>query len=245
MSISIVAAGAFSFANNAAVTPSLGGTSLANDLAVVLGGICAAGTGDSFATPSGYTQDDVNGGSTAHQQYAWHKIAGASEANPTITPSGGATNDVMAAAALLLRGVDTITPIHAHRATAAFYSASPMNTPTLTVANDNCCVLAMVFWNGTASAFGNFDPNSDGAWTVATAFASQTFGSQSLCGRIYSRIQTAHADIAASTVAATGGTFSQGIVQLVAYNAAAAGGPSLAQLSRNFPRALHRGSRGR
>jgi hypothetical protein len=223
MTISIFSTGTAAFANNASATAALGGTSVANDVAVVYG-LIRSTVNVTLATPSGYTQDVLSGSSSPFPNYAYHDVVGAGASNPSLVPTGTSAGDVVAALGMLLRGVDPVTPVHndAGQSTlSANSSTTPIGTPALTVTNNNCLILAMVAYAGNASSFGAFNPNADGNWTTTIAFVAQTF-TQSLCVQVFSRLQTTAANISSSTVtiAGSGGNFTAHAI-LSAYNVAA------------------------
>lgn len=203
MSISIFGTPGAAFANNASVNAPLGGTTVANDIAIAYGAF-SAGVSVSIATPSGYTQDAVSGNGSASPTYAYHKTAGAGESNPSMVPTGGSAGNPVGAIGLILRGVNTsISPVLAGQTTSTASNSTPISTPALTVANNNSLVLALVAYTGPATSFGSYNPNGAGAWSSALAFTVQTY-TTSLSFQLFYLLQTTATNITASTVSIAG-----------------------------------------
>lgn len=224
MTASVFVSGTPSLVNNANATAALGGTTLANDVAVAWAPACTATTGHTIGTPSGYTPDKSDT-SAGVMTYEFHKVAGAGESNPVMVPSGFVANDICGAAGAILRGIDTTNVVHVSGSSAtpaANSSTTPIVTPALTVTNPGCLIIMFVLWGGPGSAFGNYNPNADGNWTTLSAFTVLTTASVSLAVQAYYRIQTTAANISASTITLTGGGNFLGRSHIIAYNAAAA-----------------------
>lgn len=225
MAISIVSNGSVAFANYAAVTAALGGTTIANDIAVAYGAMSSASFGRSITTPSGYTVGDGQTNSACVSN-VYYKTAGAGESNPSLSPAGGASGDEVGGVGLILRGVNTSSIIHAHDQDGD--DASPANgsvpTPGLTITNNNCLVMLFVMRGGAfaSTTFGTFNPNGDGAWTQLVAGSvSATINLQMA---IYYKLQTTAANVNAGSIPFTGAATAQARSAMVAFNAAAATG---------------------
>lgn len=106
-----VAAGAASHADNAAVTPAMYAGATTNDLIIVFAAIRSSGTG-TLATPTGYTRlTDIWPATVNVAVFA--KVHDGSEADPTVTPSGGSAGDTVSALTFGLRGMPiTLTDLN-------------------------------------------------------------------------------------------------------------------------------------
>jgi hypothetical protein len=202
--IEIVAVGTVSEANNASVSPAYGATPQASDVGIALGLIRAASAGRTLAC-SGYSTIDTFGASSQQPMYAFAKTLSAAEGAPTITPSGGASGDVLQAVSLLLRNTASAATIlhnQGHKTTTGASSSVPIVTPILEVTEDNCLIVMVVTYQLDCSSFGNYNPLGDGNWTLQR-FASTTTGNNQAIA-VYSRLQTTATSIPASTVTISG-----------------------------------------
>lgn len=209
-------------ANNTNTTAPLGGTTQANDLAVTFTG-CNAASSCTLTTPaSGYTNADSRTGGS-QKAYLDYKVAGASESDPTVTRATGSAADQFFGAGLILRGVDTSTPIHATATAAPAQSSGTLATPALTITADNsyvCMYLVLASGGTNVTAFGNFNPNGTGNWTALPTLFYNTSVRVAIGG--WCTTQTTATNISTSTISVTGGTNGNvGRFIIVAFKAAA------------------------
>lgn len=143
MTITRVGGGTAVSGANTNLTPTLGVTTQANDVALVYAVVSDVGTGATLAV-SGYTQlmfKLVNGGGGNQQMYLFAKLCAAGEADPTVALSGGTVNDTVAAYAEVIRGGDTnLATILDVNSTSQSNAASQTRVlyPAVTPSTDGC-----------------------------------------------------------------------------------------------------------
>lgn len=217
MTISYVSTGTVVEADNAAVNPAYGSTSLANDVALIIGAMQTGSTGRSLAISGTYSQLDARGVSGQQPLYLWAKVAGAGETAPTVTPSGGAAGNVVQSYGILLRGAmtDMNNIVHnvAHTASLGVDNDTPIDTPALTITQDNCMLFLYLSCQGTISSLDDYDPGP-GVWTPQVYAATATGNNQTVA--LYSCLQTTAANIPVSSITANGGASGTARAVLVA-----------------------------
>lgn len=210
--------------NNTSTTAPLGGTTATGDLNLAWYG-CFAASSCTLTNPlSGYTliTSQVSG---AAKLYLDRKASGTADSDPAVTRSTGAAGDMFYGGGLILRGADLTTPVHASTQSATTVSAlnGTFATPALTVTNNNTmvCLLVSIYSTNNLTAFGNYNPNGAGNWTV---YGTTLDNSQSIkvSTRSWCLLETTATNISTSTISVTGsnaGAFVR--IAMVSINAAA------------------------
>lgn len=236
MALTYVGNGTTVEADNATVTPDFGSTAQASDIALAFGAIRTGTTGRTLSA-SGYSTIASYGGSGQQPMYLFGKVAAASEAAPSVVPAGGAAGDVVQAVGILLRGAMTnlASIVHSSATSSNSSSAStPINTPALTITEDNCLVLVLVTYQLDATSFGAFDPAA-GTWEQKVFTSTTTGGNQAIA--VYVSEQTTAASLSASTISISGqATGVTARVLAVALRAGGGGGSSIAAIQQYYQR---------
>lgn len=204
--IELVAAGSVATANNAAVTPAFGDTAENGDVGLVVATMRAGAAGRSLSV-SGYTQLAVFGANSQSPLYFFAKDLTAGAGNPTVTPTGGASGEVVQAVALLLRGaapVASILHVAQNKSTSGASSSNPIVTSAATITLDDCLVITAVTYQDDATNFGAYNPGGGGAWDREVFSATTTGNDNTLA--VWVNLQTTAENIPTSTVSITGGS---------------------------------------
>lgn len=202
--ISLVATGTTVEADNASVTPGFGATAQANDIGLTLAFLRTAASGRTLTCAGNATLDSF-GASSQQPMYAFAKTLGAAEGGPTVVPVGSVAGNVLQAVTLLLRGaeqnVSNLLHVAAHKTTTGANSSVAIQTPALTITEDDCLLVLAVTYQLDCTSMGTFNPGG-GAWTQSK-FTSTTTGSNQAIA-VYTQLQTTATNIAASTVSISG-----------------------------------------
>lgn len=197
--------GAVEVADYAPVSPGFGSTSLANDIALQIGALGTASNGRTLSISGSYTELDSRGVSNQLPLYLWGKVAVASEAAPTITPSGGVSGNVLSGVGILVRNAltDINSLVHAvnHEATLSVDNDTPIVTPSLTVTQDGCLILLYLSYQSVTTSLDDYDPGG-AAWTPRI-YDSTTVGNNQTIA-VYSLQQTTATNIAGSSINVNG-----------------------------------------
>lgn len=205
MAIQYVSNGAVVEADNAPVSPGPGVTPVANDIMLAIGAL-QAGSGGRTLSCSGYTTIEERGVSGQQPISMFGKVCEAGEVNPTITPNGGTSGNVLQGVAILLRGADTnlatIKHNSSHDSTLNASNDNPIVTPALSITVPNCLVVLMVTLGINATSLGGFNPAGGGTWTQTIYDDTTTGNNQTFA--VYTSLQTSPVSIVAHDVQMTG-----------------------------------------
>lgn len=194
MTITFVAAGTATTANNAAVTPGAIAGIAVGDLVLIQASIRNAGTG-SVNTPTGWVLlDSESSGAHAILARFWE----AGDALPSVTFTGGAANADTIARAIAFRGVapDALTESTTVGQTNG--SAANIAYPAFDVTGDGHCLVMAVWKQDDASAY-----STPAGWN-AVGLTSTTIGDDASQG-IYYKIETTESDLSSGSITVTGG----------------------------------------
>jgi hypothetical protein len=204
--IEYIATGSVVEANYAPVTVAYGATPQAGDLGLIFAFIQTGSAGKTLACNNGFTLLDSFGASSQQPMYVFGKILSAAETGAIITPSGGASGNVVQAFTVLLRNtagpISSVVHSFAHKSTTGASQTNAILTPALTMTQDDCIAFLAVSFQLDSTGMGTFNPGGAGAWTQRKHQSTTTGNNQSIA--LYSSLQTTAANIAASTLAVTG-----------------------------------------
>lgn len=185
-----------------AITPGLPSYSTGDALFLVASSRYNSSGPATFATPSGYSllKSHISAGNS--NLYLWVKKAGASEAAPTLTPSGGSGSGTVIAFMFSASGgdVDNLASIVDVVQTNTDASADiNAEVPAITPTEDNCLVLAVGHWSD------NLGLSSNPAGYSAVGSAVRSEGADATLAVAYA-IQTTATTIAAGNFAMSSGS---------------------------------------
>lgn len=205
-------------ADNAAITTAFGATSVNNDTVLTFGALRTGTAGRTISVPGDYTTIATFGASSQQPMILAAKTVAAAASSPVLTPLNGVATNVLQGVGELLRNLrqDAATLVHAgaNKSTTGAFSGVPITTPALVVTEDDCLLRLYVSYQDDCTDMGTFNPGAAGAWT-RIVFAPTTTGLDQTIA-VYELQQSTATNVAAGTIAITGGSAALARVMLVA-----------------------------
>lgn len=191
--------------NNADVTPGLPSYSVGDGLLICASSRGNSGAGPGTLTASGYTELATYAVTGNHRVSLLAKKAGASESDPTVVVSGGASGGTVLAFMFSLSGGDwdNLGSIAVTTATEADgFAGSVIETSAITPGESNTAVIAVGAWANDYTSFGGITAPS---WGTLIGATDSALGADASLAAAYV-IQSSAAAISADSFGLAGGS---------------------------------------